>query len=51
MSVDFYKKGVSRQRGDGGRSNRVVDNMKKMLQDKLVLDEYWAEVMNMKYIC
>jgi hypothetical protein len=45
----FHKKDrVWRQINDGERqSNRVVDMMKKTLQDKLVPNEYWAKKMNM----
>jgi len=47
MFVDVCKKReIRRQRGDGERWSTVVDKMKKMLQDKLVPDEFWAEVMN-----
>jgi hypothetical protein len=47
MLADFCRKGVWKQRGDGERRiNRVVNMMKKMMQDQTVLNEYWVEAMN-----
>lgn len=48
LRLPIFVKGVQRQRGDGERwTNIVVQIMKKMLQDKSLLDEHWVKVTNL----